>query len=237
MKKIFILIIIAFQISSSAQINGKKMSVFVGGDYITSAQIFHNPNSSDVIIRNESFEITDLFSPAIDFRYFIYDEMLIGLSSEYIKGSDLTYIDLAEKGSGRFYKFQIEDGVIYVPVELSIHYLMPFSTEDFSFTMGGGLGYYFASQTRRLGDNEIVNTANENTFGLHVSIGMEYRVYNDFGVRLDMKFRDPENKVTSHYKNTNFTYDGKPYIIESSESTNKLNLNGISFLLGLTYHF
>lgn len=236
MKKIFIIIILTFSVSTFSQVNGKRFNLFIGGDYITSAQIFHNPNSSDVIIRNESFEITDLFSPAIDLRYFLTDEMLIGLSTEYITGSDLTFIDLVEEGSGRFYKFQVDDGVIYIPLEFSVHYFMPFFTENFSFTMGGGLGYYFASHTRTLGDNELVNTENQNSFGLHISIGMEYRVYNDFGVRLDMKFRDPENKVTSHYKNIDFIYKDKPYNTPKQESANKLNLNGISFLLGLTYH-
>lgn len=36
----------------------------------------------------------------------------------------------------------VEDGLVLVPVELSVYYLPPFSTEDWKFLMGGGAAYY-----------------------------------------------------------------------------------------------
>lgn len=237
MKKVIFISLALLQIYSYSQPVGNKVRLSLGADYITSSQIFSNPNSSDIVIRNESFEITNLFSPAIDLRYYITDDILFGISSEYIAGHGSNYIDLVEEGSGRFFRFKIEDGLIYIPVEFSVYYLMPFSTESVSFTMGGGLGYYFAEHTRKLGDNSLVNTENKNSLSLLISVGMEYFLFKDFGVGLDMKFRDPENKITSRYKNSDFIYQGRPYTIQTNESASKLNLDGISFFLALTYHF
>lgn len=235
MKKIILISFILNSITFS-QINGERFSVFFGGDYITSSQIFLNPNSSDIVIRNESFEIVDLFAPSIDVRYRLYDEMLIGLGTEYISQSAIGPNATVIEGS-QIRQIEVEDGVVFIPIELSIHYLMPFSTESFSFTMSGGIGYYLGSHTRILGDTEIENISKNNAIGLLVSLGMEYRFYNQFGARLDMKFRDPEIKITSKYKSEIVNYKGRQLRIQQNEFDTKVNLNGISFLLGFTYHF
>jgi len=237
MKKLILLLILLNNFSFT-QNNDERFSVFIGGNYITSAQIFLNPNSSDLIIRNESFEITDLFAPSFDIRYRLTDDVLIGAATEYISSTNKLTLLIPESGSGRMLAFETDDGVIFIPIEFSAYYLMPFSTESFSFTMGGGIGYYIGSHTRILGDTEIENINKKNTFALLVSLGMEYRVYKQFGLRFDMKFRDPENKITSKYKSATFNYkDRENLTIINNEFDSKVNLNGVSFLLGLTFHF
>jgi outer membrane protein W len=236
MKKIILILFLLGQSFSFSQLNGERFSLFIGGDYITSAQIFLNPNSSDVIIRNQAFEITDLFSPVIDLRYSITDEILIGLSTEYISKNTKGYNQTVLEGS-HLVKYEVDDGVTFIPIELSIYYYMPFSTENFSFIMGGGIGYYPGYHTRTLGDIKISNEKNNNSFGMLVSIGMEYRVFKQIGIQYNMKFRDPENKVTSRYKDSSFNYNGSPRTIDNTEFTTKINLNGISFLAGVVIHF
>jgi outer membrane protein W len=235
MKKI-ILLIALFNTVYFTQNKTEKFNLFVGADYITTAQIFLNPNSSDLILRNESFELTDLYSPVVDLRYFISEEMLIGLSTEYISKKAYGYNETAVEGS-QLRQIEVEDGVTYIPLELSVYYLMPFSTDDFYFTMGGGVGYYFGSHSRKLGDAEIENIEKNNSIGLLVSIGIEYKIYNQIGFRFDMKFRDPENKITSKYDSETTIYRDRQLQIPQNEFDTKINLNGISFLLGATFHF
>lgn len=219
-----------------SQNSNKLFSILAGADYTTSALIFLNPKSSDIIIRNQAFELTDLISPVIDFRYSLSSDVIFGLSSEYIshsaKGLNQTIIE-----GSQVRQIEVEDGVLFIPVELSVYYLMPFSSEEFRFTMGGGFGYYFAEHTRNLGTTEIVNTEKNNSIGLLVSVGMEYMIIDNLGIRLDLKFRDPENKISYEYKDSTTIYRGRELQIPQNTYNSKLNLNGISFICGLTFHF
>jgi outer membrane protein W len=230
---IFSVIIVGISFGQSGE---KKISLFVGVDYTTSGQIYLNPNSSDIIIRNRSFELVNLYSPVFDFRYALNSDLIIGLSSEYISKSENGFNQTVIEGS-QIRLAEVEDGVVFIPIELSLHYLMPFSTEQFKFTMGGGFGYYFGSHTRILGDTKIKNIKRNNSFEILVSIGMEYIFLEQFGVRLDLKFRDPEVKVTSIYENSSINYNGRILQVTQDAFDTKINLNGISFVLGTTLHF
>ncbi len=229
-------LIILLEINLLAQTIEKKFSLFAGMDYITSAQIFLNPGSSDLFIRNKSFELSDLFSPVIDLRYQANEDLIVGLSGEYIVKSEEAFNQTVIDGS-QIIQLEVDDGVIFIPVELSVYYLMPFSTEQFKFTMGAGIGYYYGAHTRILGNTEIENIDRKTSFGLLVSIGMEYLIFEQLGARLDMKFRDPDIKISSMYRDSTAIYRGRELQITPSTFDTKINLNGISFLIGLTFHF
>mgnify|MGYP003390172733 CR=1 FL=1 len=229
-------LIILLEINLLAQTIEKKFSLFAGMDYITSAQIFLNPGSSDLFIRNKSFELSDLFSPVIDLRYQANEDLIVGLSGEYIVKSEEAFNQTVIDGS-QIIQLEVDDGVIFIPVELSVYYLMPFSTEQFKFTMGAGIGYYYGAHTRILGNTEIENIDRKTSFGLLVSIGMEYLIIEQLGARLDMKFRDPDIKISSMYRDSTAIYRGRELQITPSTFDTKINLNGISFLIGLTFHF
>lgn len=235
-KYIVVILVIVIGSISFAQSGEKKISLFIGIDYTTSGQIYLNPNSSDIIIRNRSFELVNLYSPVFDFRYSLNSDLIIGLSSEYISKSENGFNQTIIEGS-QIRLAEVNDGVIFIPIELSVYYLMPFSTEQFKFTMGGGFGYYFGSHTRVLGDSRIENIRRNNSFGILVSIGMEYMILEQFGVRLDLKFRDPEVKVTSMYEDSSINYNGRTLQVTQDAFDTKINLNGISFVIGTTIHF
>ncbi len=229
-------LVVLLEMNLLAQTIEKKFSLFAGMDYITSAQIFLNPGSSDLFIRNKSFELSDLFSPVIDLRYQANEDLIVGLSGEYIVKSEEAFNQTVIDGS-QIIQLEVDDGVIFIPVELSVYYLMPFSTEQFKFTMGAGIGYYYGAHTRILGNTEIENIDRKTSFGLLVSIGMEYLIFEQLGARLDMKFRDPDIKISSMYRDSTAIYRGRELQITPSTFDTKINLNGISFLIGLTFHF
>jgi len=235
-KLISITLVVLLEMNLFAQDIERKFSLFAGMNYTTSAQIFLNPNSSDVFIRNKSFELTDLFSPLIDLRYQVNEDLIVGFSTEYIVKSEKAYNQTIVEGS-QLIQLEVEDGVVFIPAELSVYYSMPFSTEQFKFTMGAGIGYYFGAHTRILGNTEIENVERNTSFGLLVSIGMEYLILEQLGARFDMKFRDPEIKISSMYKDSTAIYNGREIRITQNTFDTKINLNGISFMLGLTFHF
>lgn len=210
--------------------------ITAGSAYITSAELFLNPNSSDIFLRNQSFELKDIFTPAIEIRYRLNDELMLGLSTEYArksqKGNFLTVL-----AGSQLIQLESEDGFIFIPVELSLYHIMPFSTESFKFNMGGGIGYYYAEQTRKFGDTDISNLETKPVIGIQVSTGMEYIIKENIGVRLQLKFRAPEVKVKSKYNNTKVNYKGNTITILQDTFDSKVGINGALFMLGISYSF
>lgn len=237
MNKIFlILYLVTFTASVTAQYNGKDFSIFAAGSYTTSAEIFLNPNSSDIVLRNASFDLENIFSPAIDFRYRLSDPLIIGFSVEYMNKVE-TGDNVTVFVGSRTLDLEVEDGFLLIPFEASLHYLMPFSTEQFKFLMSGGGGYYYGKQSRVFGDAEITSEIDEVAVGIHVGVGMEYLVNEYFGIRLDMKFRNPEFRVKNTYTKTEVNYRGTTIIINQETFDSKVDVNGVTFLLGAAIQF
>lgn len=234
--KISLLLIISLNSIIFAQYNGNRFSVFAGFDYITSAQIFLNPNSSDIFLRNSSFEINNLYSPIVDFRYRLNDDLILGLNTEYISKSQ-TGNNLSVKEGSQEIKLDVADGVMFIPIEFSLHYYLPFSTDQFKFTMGLGVGYNLGKQTRKFGNTEIETISRRNSMGILVTVGMEYLITDQFGARFNMKFRDPEIELTNRYKNSIIDYNGTQVQLSSDTFNSKINLDGISFIIGMVFHF
>ncbi|MFN3871724.1 MAG: hypothetical protein ACK4R9_01855 [Ignavibacterium sp.] len=239
MKKLIIKILSALTILSApaySQNYNKDFNISIGSVYITSAELFLNPNSSDIFLRNQSFELKDIFSPAVEIRYRLSEAVAIGLSTEYNrtsqKGNFLTVL-----AGSQIIQLESEDGFIFIPVELSVYHIMPFSTESFKFNMAGGLGYYHAIHTRKFGDTDISNLETKPVIGIQVSAGMEYLFTQNIGIRLQMKFRAPEIKVKSRYNNTTVNYKGNTITILQDRFDSKVSVNGAVFMLGVSYSF
>lgn len=219
---------------SYSQFNEKRFSIGVNGVYTTTAQIFLNPNSSDPVIRNISFQISDIFDPALDIRYRITDEIIFGLGTEYMRatagGENITVIsgNLTEN-------IEVTDGFLLIPVELSGYYILPFSTERFKFLMGGGAAYYYSRHIREFGNAEISTVNREFAYGIQVSISMDYLIRNDVTVHAEMKFRDPQFKLRSAYDNQEVNYNGRTIFIEQRTFDSKINVDGVTFILGFSY--
>lgn len=236
MKKIFPLVVFFLAPLLSAQYNVKNFSIGLSGVYTTSAKIFLNPNSSDEALRNNFFLLEDIFNPAVDFRYRYNEYILFGLSTEYIKKSAVGP-NLTVFSKGVTVNINVEDGFILIPLELSAYYFLPFSTEQFIFLMGGGLGYYYGEQTRKFGDAEISNLERQFAYGIHVNLSADYAMQDYFSVRLEMKFRDPQFFLKNEYNKTVINYNDASLILPQKTFDSKINIDGISFLLGFVFHF
>jgi hypothetical protein len=133
--------LLLFSTSSYCQYNGNDFSVGIYGFYTTSASIFLNPTASDVVLRNLSYDIEDIFSPGVDIRYRISEPVILGLSVEYMRTTEMAP-NLNVFLGGSIVTIDVEDGFKMLPFEFTAYYLLPFSTEGFKFLMGGGVGYY-----------------------------------------------------------------------------------------------
>ncbi len=213
-----------------AQYNGKDLSFTLGYNYTTSSKIFLNPNAPDIFDQNQFIEIGDFQNFSAELRYRLNESVIFGLSAEYLKNTK----------KGRHLSspiFIVEDGLEVYPVELSIYYFLPFSTENFKFFMGGGFGLYLGKRIRSFGDNYFVNVDNEVGYGIQVSTGMDYIVLDNISIKGEIRFRDPDFKTTNRYNNKTVTYEGRSYTVNTNETTSRINIDGITFRIGASFQF
>jgi hypothetical protein len=214
------------------QYNGSFISVGVYGVYTTSASIFLNPNASDVVIRNQSFVIEDILNPGADIRIRISEPLIIGLNVENIEITESSP-NLSAFVGGSVVRLNAEDGFRLIPIELTVYYLLPFSTEGWKFLMGGGVAYYNGEFIRKVGNTSVSNVNKEAEFGIQVSASIDYVPIDLVAIRFQMKFRDPQFTVTSQYDQQEIEYQGHTVILPEGSFETKINMDGITFMLGL----
>jgi hypothetical protein len=235
MKNLFVILFL-LSIEIMGQYGSNRYSISFNGVYTTSSKIYLHPGSADETIRNNSFETGSFFNPSIEFRYRPYESVIFELNIDYIKkeasGSYITvYSGL------RTVSVEVKDGFTVIPVEFSIYYLMPFSTGSFKMYFGGGAGYYFGSQIRKFGDVEVSNAGRKFAYGIQALVGTDFMLTDFMSVRGEMKFRDPQFTVTSKYGSTFVKYNSTILTLPNSTFDSKINIDGLSFILGVAYHF
>lgn len=234
--KYFIIIILFAASASNAQFNEKRFSIGLNGVYTTTAEIYLNPNSSDPILRNNAFEISDIFSTAAEIRYRLTETIIIGLSTEYMKataeGPNLT----AFIGNSTV-TINVNDGFLLIPLELSGYYVLPFSTEKFKFLMGGGFGYYYGKHIREFGDATVRAISRNFAYGIQVSVSMDYLLLENLSIHSAMKFRDPQFKLENAYSEIEVNYNNQRVILAQNTFDSKIDVNGVTFILGISYLF
>ena len=193
--------------------------------------MFLYPNSLDPFLRNSNIGLDDIFSYSSEIRYGVTEVFVVGLSIEYLQkkefGRNLTI------GTQRI---EVEDGFRVYPIELSVYYILPFSTEYFKFFMGGGGGIYIGEHLRKFGDAEVTNVSRKFAYGIQVGVGMDYMITDYFSVRGELKFRDPEFEMTSKYSSKTINYFGTTYILSNEQFDSKVNIDGITFMAGIVFH-
>jgi len=234
--RLILLFILLINLPVFAQYNGKDFSITVYGIYTTSASIFLNPNAADIVLRNKSFDIEDIFNTGVDIRYRVSEPLIMGISTEYIKTTE-TAPNLDAFIGGEVVTLDVEDGFKMIPVELTAYYIIPFSTERFKFLMGGGIGYYFGDFIRKVGDAEVTTISHDNSFGIHVLTSVDYVPLDYLSIRFQMKFRDPQFTVTSRYNREDVEYMGQLISLPQEPFETKIDMDGLTFMLGVAFQF
>ncbi|OGU28241.1 MAG: hypothetical protein A2057_00455 [Ignavibacteria bacterium GWA2_35_9] len=234
--KFCVLLLFVFSSFTIAQFNGNRFSVGLNGVYTTTARVYLNPNSSDVTLRNQYFLLEDILNPALDIRYRLADLLIIGLNIEKMKktgaGPNLRVLLGTSVAI-----INIEDGFNLIPVELTLYYILPFSTEKFKFLMGGGGGYYIGEHIRKFGDADIENVERKAAYGIQVSISMEYLIKTNVAIRTEMKFRDPQFNLKSRYTKDTINYQGSAVRLSQELFDSKINVDGVTFVVGAAINF
>jgi hypothetical protein len=234
--RLLILIVALNSVNSYSQFDEKRFSLGINGIYTTTAKIYLSPNSSNQILRNSFFPIEHIYNYGADLRYRLSDKIVVSLNAEYMKAENPGPNLHAFVGTSSV-TLNIIDGFILIPVELSLFYLLPFSTQKFKFLMGGGGGMYIGEHLRHFGDAQVSPVSHNLAFGIQVGLSVDYLFLPNLSVRTEMKFRDPQFTATSRYHSREVVYNNSTITLAQDQFESKINVDGISFSAGLAFHF
>jgi len=234
--KYLIIFILFLSASASAQYSDKNFGIGLNFVYTTNARIYLTPNSSNPVERNSYFGLTDIFNPGINIRYKLVENVMLDLSLEYMQNTATGNNEKVITNTGLRY-IKVEDGFRLIPIELSVYYLIPFSTEKFKFLMGGGVGYYYGSMIRKFGNAEVSSVERNSAYGIQVAVDVNYLLLENIAFKLEMKFRDPQFTVRSRYNERQYNYNGTKVTVTRQEFDSKIDINGVAFVLGAVFYF
>ncbi len=233
-KKISVIIFLIFTIIVSGKLSAqnklKDISVSLTYSYTNVAKMFLYPNATSVVLRESYVPFNDIFSYAGEIRYTATESVILGLRVEYMKETEFGR-NLDDP------RFIVEDGFELIPLELSAYYYLPFSTDDFKFFMGGGLGVYFGKHLRKFGNATLDKVSQKFAYGIQVQVGLDYLITDFLSTRFEMRFRDPEIEVTSKYSKEIVNYNDLLLQLDATNFDTRINVNGVTFTLGLAINF
>ena len=208
----------------------ENISVAAIGSYTTSTRFLYNVDRNDIFIDDKYFSYN--FGFGLDVRMLAYsDDVLIGFNIEKIKTLDQTARVVYT--NGQEYNIPVSEGFIVYPFEISGYFLIPFSSEDVRVYLGGGVGWYFGERIYSIASAQAVTLNSPSGFGIHVLTGADVRLTSKIAVRGELKFRDPQFDSVNQFAESSTTYNGLKVLLDSSLSKTRVNLNGITYGLGL----
>ena len=95
------------------------------------------------------------------------------------------------------------------------------------------MAFYTGEFIRKVGNTSVSNVNKEAEFGIHVSASVDYVPISFAVVRFQMKFRDPQFTVSSRYERQEIEYQGHIVTLPGETFETKINMDGITFMLGL----
>lgn len=214
----------------------KNVSVYLTGNYISSATIQLNPYSSDIIERNTTDEVKGGYGYGVSIKKKLWgDNFFISLSTEYLKISDNTLSTTLENDTS-FVRVHVSETLSFIPIELAFYFNIPQSLENFNIFLGGGAGIYFGNRTRSMVGYETQTISKSPMINILVLFGMEYMLDKHLSMLFEMRVREGEYKVSNRFPVDNVTLDGVTYYFQQ-ELNSKVFIDGLKLSFGLGYYF
>ena len=209
-----------------------RTSVLVRGTYTTTSKLFLHPDAPTVEGRSEYDSYSGVLGGGVEFRLHIPSQQFyISLSVEYNALLRDQKRLIAFTDSLRY--LPVREGIRFMPAELGVFAYIPLGSEVVRLTMGGGLGIYYAARVLSVGP---VETAIANTpigYGIHIGIGLEYRVSPLVAVHAALRFRDPEVRCENSFDQPVLQVSGAQRTLAHEPLASKILVDGMNLSLGL----
>ncbi|MBI3787400.1 MAG: outer membrane beta-barrel protein [Ignavibacteriales bacterium] len=219
---------------SSAQITDWSLSVGVRGSYTTSSKVFANPDSPSPDVRSQYLDFSNIYGGGIEFRFKNPDDnFFLSLSVEYLskrqEQSQLTALTTPPR------RVEVTDGFRLIPVELGANIFIPLGSQTVRMAMGGGVGLYYGQRILSVAGTSARQQNKPISYGIHVESSFDYRIVPRISVRGEMRFRDPEVTAENQFEETTIQVNGSTVRLPQNSFRTKINVNGLSFGLGVVF--
>jgi hypothetical protein len=209
--------------------NDHELTLSLKGTFTTSTRFTYNLERVNTY--SEERAITSNLGYGADLRWnILWDRFYIGLSGEKIHGMDSWSVLYPQFD---YLAVPYTEGFEVTAVELSGYYVVPVSTEQIRFYLGGGLGMYDGTRNHSIAGVNAETISSASYMGIHVMTGIDYRLFRSFGLRFEIKFRDPHFDVTSRFEQPSAEYGGRRIALPQAEDVTKVNLFGVNYMGGI----
>ncbi|MDD8016966.1 MAG: outer membrane beta-barrel protein [Bacteroidota bacterium] len=233
MRRLFLLIL-SSAVWCSTWANDMHLSVTLKGTFTTNTGFFYDINRTNFVFDEEKVISSNLGYGA-DVRWnLMWDRFYLGIGVEKIRSVDHSF---AYSSFSDNVRIPTDEGFSVLMIELSGYYIVPISSDDIQFYMGGGFGLYDGNRLYSIAGVQASTVNSESSMGIHVLTGVEYKISNYIGVRGEIKFRDPHFDVTDKFDQPYTTFQGVRVPLRQTESVTRINLYGINYMVGMVFQF
>ena len=214
----------------------RSLSITPFVNYISSASIQQNPNSTNIIEKNQITELHGGLSYGLAVKKKMFgDDIMLGLSAEYLRIEDDTQSERVFNGPASV-NLKVKEIVWVVPVELSVYYRIPRFSDSFGLYLGGGMGVYFGDRERQIFNMSTETKSKEQALNFHIATGGEYTLSRNISAVFEITFREGEYRVKSSFPSDQVIVNGSSYNIQQDYDS-KVFIDGLKLGLGLSYYF
>lgn len=209
-----------------------NIAVVIRGSYTTTSKLYFNPDSPSPDLRSEYTSFDGLVGGGVEFRFPIQERSFyLAVSAEYDAKSQSSTQLIAYGGVVR--QLPVTEAVRFIPLEVSVCSYIPLGSERFRMSMGLGVGAYYALRRLTMAGVDSKPVTTPLSAGLNIGIGFEYRIFSHVGVHWGLKFRDPEIRNETQFKNALATYGGETFPIPQDLMKSKLDVDGMILNVGI----
>jgi len=213
----------------------RGFSLNISMNYVSSGTILLNPSSTDIFERNSTLEFRGGYGYGATLKKRIFDDIFIGISTEYLKIQDDQLVAILENEED-YVRARLTESVEVIPVEVSAYFNIPRFVNNLDIYVGGGAGFYFGNRTEKMLGMETSTISKTPLFSLNVLFGAEYFIDKNVSFNLEMKVRDGKFRVHNQYPTNKFTYEGQTYYFER-DLYSKIYVDGLKMSVGMSYYF
>lgn len=227
MKKLFLLQLLCLGTLAAGE---RALTVTLKGSFTTSTRFLYNVDR--VNSYGEERTITSNLGYGADIRWNIMlDRFFLGFSIEKISAHEEVPVFYMESEI----PIPFEEGFELTAMELSGYYVVPISSENIKFYLGGGFGTYDGDRNFSIAKIRAATVSSESHIGIHVMTGIDYQLFERLGLRFEIKFRDPHFDVTTKFDQKSVNYQGEQVQLPQGEYLTKINLFGVNYIGGLVF--
>ena len=214
-----------------------RSSLMFRSTIVTSSRVFDNPNAQDIVDRDHYSFVDNLLGGGIQYRLEFPDQNILFTFSVEYASRLLDQTSPFLSSTHQLVQLPVRQGVRFIPVEIGAETNVPLIENTLRLTMGGGFGIYYADRVYAIDGFSMNSVRLPVGYGIHIESGFDYRVYQNIGLRAEMRFRDPEVTNESKFTSNSVQVGGYQIPVNNISPTTKINVHGVSFTLGVLIGF